>query len=170
MALLVLNSTSNTVYVAVGYPNSGCTGVTAKRGWYAVPPGRTVPIYGGSVSGWSFWWYAEDAFGHVWAGDSFTDVPNEAFDMCWIEACPPPRCRRLGFRKTRYFGDWFQRDYTIRLVLASSVKKSKSDNVLIALPTKRKFKFRKYQHGIINKRKFKYGKYKHGIFDRTRKS
>lgn len=159
MTLAVRNSTPNTVYIVVGYPNDGCNNPSrGKRGWYVARPGRTVTIYGGRVARDQFFWYAEDDAGHVWSGSengfNQTAVPEDAFDMCWIENCPAPRCRRLAFRSI-YFGSFFQSDYTINLVLSSSQKKTNSRTIRIALPTKRRVKNLKHRHGIINKSKRK---------------
>lgn len=153
MALRFRNSTPNPVFVAVNYPNEGCGNGRAIRGWYEVSPGRTVTIYGGSVTLNSFYWYAEDDFGHVWGGTRIFNVPNEAFDMYSIAACPPPRCRPLGFRYLAFGGNFFSSNHTINLVLASSQRKAKSAQIQDVLPTKRKLKYRKYRRGIINKLK-----------------
>lgn len=155
MAISIRNSTPNTVYVAVGYYNTGCSPRQGKRGWYSVAPGRTRVVYGGRSHHATFRYYAEDDVGHVWSGNNFTDVPDDAFDMCWIANCSPGTpCRRLGFRDPGYFDCLTcPGDRTINLVLSSSQQKSKSRKILIALPTKRKLKFRKHRHGIIKRTK-----------------
>ncbi|WP_134705180.1 DUF1036 domain-containing protein [Ammoniphilus sp. YIM 78166] len=154
MALRFRNSTPNPVFVVLGYQNPACNNNFGIRGWYEVPPGRTVSVFGGRVGGRSFYWYAEDDFGHVWAGPIPQNVPNEAFDMCSIAACPPPRCRTVGFRTIRFTGTFdpiTTIDHTINLVLTSSQRKAKSAHIRDVLPTKRKLKYRKYRRGIINK-------------------
>ncbi|WP_053912198.1 DUF1036 domain-containing protein [Aneurinibacillus migulanus] len=152
MAISIRNSTPNLVYVAVAYYNEGCSPRYGKRGWYSIEPGRTTVVFGGRSNHAYFRFYAEDNFGHVWGGDDFTNVPNEAFDMCWVANCIP--CRRLGFRNPGYFDCVFcPGDRLINLVLSSSRRQSKSSKILIALPTKRKLKYRKYPHGIIKKTK-----------------
>ncbi len=140
MPISIRNSTPNPVDVAVAYYNEGCSPRYGKRGWYNVAPGRTVVVFGGRSNHAYFRFYAEDAFGHVWDGGDFTDVPNEAFDMCWIANCRPGTpCRRLGFRDPGYFDCAFcPGDRLINLVLSSSRRQSKSSKILIALPTKRK--------------------------------
>lgn len=157
MPIYIRNSTPNRVYVAVGYYNEGCTPNMGKRGWYQVEPGTTVTVFGGRTNHAYFRYYAEDEFGHVWSGSDFTDVPDDVFDMCWIANCSPGvSCRRLGFRNPGYFDCFFcPADRLINLVLTSSRKKSKSNKIIHAVPTKRKVKFRKYRHGIINKMKRK---------------
>lgn len=113
-------------------------------------PGRTRVIFGGGVGGREFYWHAHDQLENEWAGGQLFNVPREAFDMCTIAACPPPRCRPLGFRYLA-FGSVpiFRPDHTINLVLASSQRKSNSSNIRDVLPTKRKLKYRKYRRGII---------------------
>lgn len=144
MPISIRNSTPNPVDVAVAYYNEGCSPRYGKRGWYNVAPGRTVVVFGGRSNHAYFRFYAEDAFGHVWDGGDFTDVPNEAFDMCWIANCTP--CKRVGFFETRNASGGRQ----IILTLNSSLRKSKSSNNQIVLPTKR-LKYRKYPQNIINK-------------------
>lgn len=146
VTLSIRNSTPNTVYAVIGYPNEGCTPRKGKRGWYAIRPGRTVLVFGGTANN-VFSYYVEDDAGHVWAGDDFTDVPDEAFSRCWIEACKP--CRRLGFRGIAFFGG--SSDRIINLVLSRSQVKSTSRIIHLAWPSLRKLNDRKYPHGIINK-------------------
>lgn len=153
MTLYFRNRTPNLVYVAIGYPNQGCSPINyAKRGWYAIQPGGRAAVYGGRASGKSFYWYAYDRVGNVWDGQYFTDVRSTVFDWCWNTGCST--CRSVGFREISFL-DYFlaPADRTIDLVLSSSQRRSKSRNIHIALPTKRKLKYRKYTHGIINKTK-----------------
>jgi len=157
MSISIRNSTPNTVYVAVAYYNGGCSPRYGKRGWYSVAPGRTRVVYGGRFNYAYFRYYAEDSFGNVWDGNNFTNVPDDPFDTCWIANCSPgTSCRRLGFRDPGYFNCTFlcTEDKIINLVLSSSRKQSKSRKILIALPTKRKLKYRKHPHGILKKTKF----------------
>lgn len=162
MALFIRNSTPNTVSVAIGYPNKGCSpypagrkaqvfggrvayhGGLAKRGWYNIPAGRTVQVYGGRVAGHFFYVHAHDSFGNVWGGDDFTDVPRMAFDMCWIARCKPgTTCRRRGFDVHLFrngVNPFAPGDGTIEIYLTRSQRTSKSRNIRILLPSKRKSK------------------------------
>jgi hypothetical protein len=154
--IYIRNSTPNRVFVAVGYYNEGCSFNRGKRGWYLVGPGRTALVFGGKFNHDQFRYYAEDDFGHVWSGGDYTNVPEDAFDMCWIANCTP--CRRVGFRVplTNCAPIFGCQDIIINLVLTSSRRgrrQSKSGKIVMALPTKRILKYRKYRHGIINKMK-----------------
>lgn len=143
MGLNFRNSTSSTVYVAIGYLNYGCSPVTyAKIGWYRLFPGETRQVWSGYAGGRTFFYYAEDSFGRSWSGAYFTQVPNQAFHLCWNAGCFP--CRNLGFRRIDI--SIFYRDYTVNLVSSSSRSSSKQGNILMALPSKQdmsKPKFRK---------------------------
>lgn len=155
MPIYIRNSTPNLLYVAVGYFNEGCSPRFGKRGWYHVQPGTTAMVFGGRTNHSYFRYYAEDDFGHVWGGDTFTDTPEDAFDMCWIANCPPrTSCNRLGFANPGYF-DCFgcPSDRLLNLVLTSSRRQSKSGVFMNVLPTKRRLKFRKHRHGNIKKLK-----------------
>ncbi|WP_391559226.1 DUF1036 domain-containing protein [Robertmurraya sp.] len=164
MPLWIRNGTPNIINVAVGYPNEGCFPRFGKRGWYVIQPGRYATVFGGRANT-ALYVYAFDRFGNEWGGPFFTDVPDEAFDMCWIANCTP--CKRVGFFETRNASGGRQ----IILTLNSSLRKSKSSNNQIVLPTKR-LKSRKYPQNIINKTN-KQGKLKSAnkqmIFSRRRK-
>lgn len=129
------NNTNSTVYIAYAYQNSNCRPVTyAKIGWYRVEPGQTRQVWSGYAGGRTFYYFAEDVFGRTWNGPYFTQIPNQAFHWCWNTGCST--CRNLGFRRIDV--PVFYADYTINLLLTSSQGKSKSGNILTALPSKLK--------------------------------
>ena len=128
------NSTSSPVYIAFGYPNSGCGPVNyAKIGWYRVDPGQTRQVRSGYVGNQTFYYYAEDAFGRRWSGPYFTDLPQQAFHWCWNTGCTT--CRYLGMRSVSV--PLFYFDYTVNLISTSSKGKIISRYVRNALPSKR---------------------------------
>jgi hypothetical protein len=58
-------------------------------------------------------YYAEDDFGHVWAGPYRTSVPWDSFERCWNVLFSPARV--VGFRVVCI--DWDIMDYTINLTI-----------------------------------------------------
>src|SRR5215469_5869039 len=87
------NSYGSDIYVAIGYynPNQcGAAGGFTKQGWWHIPPGQCVTVYGGSLravnSHWAFYAYSTDGRG-VWqgsAGNYCTTVNStQEFIGCW---------------------------------------------------------------------------------------
>jgi hypothetical protein len=115
MGLYFHNKTNATLWVVYADYEPDCEdegGVKwEKNGWYKVIPGKTVKVWSGWAGGNKFFFYAEDDFGHVWAGGFFTHIPWVAFSWCW--ATSSSSGRTLGLRK--FFAS--NMDYTINLVL-----------------------------------------------------
>jgi Protein of unknown function (DUF1036) len=118
VGLYFQNRTQETILVAFGYPNNGCwnegTGVQySKKGWYSVAPGAEIKVYTGWVGGDAWFYHAEaQASGATWEGEFHTDVPSEAFDLCWGLGIGGV-ARDLGFRRVRPGADVM--DYTVAL-------------------------------------------------------
>ena len=102
------NDTSNDVWVAtVRTSEKGCLEPYCptqkkwiRKGWWKIAPNGTATVYS-DPWGEGFWkFYAEDQFGHVWAGDpnSSTDpvvcTPQTPFSGCTPVACQsdPDNC------------------------------------------------------------------------------
>jgi hypothetical protein len=115
MGLYFENATPSPVWVVYAHPSSypQCDFGWYKKGWYQVAPGTTAKVWSGAIGGHSFMYYAEDDFGHVWAGPYHAFVPSDAFYLCWEDESGSGRVS--GFR---YFHvDVIYLDYTKRLVL-----------------------------------------------------
>jgi Protein of unknown function (DUF1036) len=115
LGLYFENATPSTVWVVYGHPSSysWCNLGWYKKGWYKVDPGSTVKVWSGWIGGETFMYYAEDDFGHVWAGTHHTFVPWDAFYLCWEDTSGAGEV--AGFRYF-YLGGVYM-DYTKRLVL-----------------------------------------------------
>jgi uncharacterized membrane protein len=115
MGLYFENATPSPIWVAYGHSSeySWCDAGWYKKGWYKVGPGSTAKVWSGSIGGHCFVYYAEDDFGHVWAGPYTTFVPWNAFYLCWEDQSGAGKV--LGFR---YFCvPWIYLNYTKRLIL-----------------------------------------------------
>jgi hypothetical protein len=115
MGLYFENATPHTVWVTYGHQSSAswCDVGWYKKGWYKIAPASTAKVWSGWIGGHDFTYYAEDDFGHVWAGPYGTRVPWDAFYLCWEDTSGSDRY--LGFR---YFVvGWAYADYTKRLIL-----------------------------------------------------
>ncbi len=156
MSLYFRNSTPNTIFFCFVHRANpvDCPEGYGKRGWFRLAPGATELAWVGSARRVRSY-YAEDNFGHVWSeNDPITHIPNSAFTWCLNRRCSPTfillrLCRSLGFRTILSL----EEDLILELTLTSNRRTSKLGNVRIELPTKRKLKYRKYSHGIINKTK-----------------
>ena len=115
MGLYFHNKTNSPVWVVYAEyaPDCGDEGGVKwrKKGWYKVSSGKTVKVWSGWAGGDKFFFYAEDDFGHIWAGQYFTFVPWNAFNWCWNTASN--NGTTVGLRKI--YGS--NMDYTINLVL-----------------------------------------------------
>lgn len=85
MGLYFKNATVSPVWVIYGYERPGCEGGVdwAKKGWYQINPASTAKVWSGWVGGNCWMYYAEDDFGHSWAGAYNAFVPWTNFDWCW---------------------------------------------------------------------------------------
>lgn len=114
MGLYFRNEAWNPLWVAIGYPRRGCEGGVdyAKKGWWQVPAFETVKVWTGWVGGDPWFFYAE-AHNPLtrWGGDYFTQVPNNAFDLCWNVGVNPSSNEGFG----RVDISWEIMDYTIVL-------------------------------------------------------
>lgn len=131
MALYIQNETSNYVWVAFAHRSANCSPITwVKKGWWQVAPGRTQMIFNGSTVNQWYYVYVEDTEGNVWDGSYYTYVPDDAFEMCWIERCTP--CNYVGFQRTVNITTV---NHTLRITKTS--KKSRSGNTSTLVYTKR---------------------------------
>ncbi|MHA4218327.1 MULTISPECIES: hypothetical protein [Bacillus] len=64
------------------------------------------------AGGHKFLYYAEDGFGHIWAGNYFTQIPAYAFDWCWNMGSTDSRT--LGLKMTDEISSTSQ-DYKITI-------------------------------------------------------
>jgi hypothetical protein len=115
MGLYFENATPSTVWVVYGHPSTTpwCDAGWYKTGWYEIAPESTVKVWSGWIGGHSFEYYAEDDFGHVWAGEDLTFVPWDTFYLCWEDQMFPGKTQGLRWF---YVGGVYV-DYTKRLVL-----------------------------------------------------
>jgi uncharacterized membrane protein len=116
MGLYFENATPNTVWVTYGHPSTTpwCDAGWYKKGWYQVAPGAEAKVWSGSIGGHSFMYYAEDDFGHAWAGEYHAWVSWNSFYLCWEDQSTPPGAV-VGFR--HFVVPWPYLDYTKRLIL-----------------------------------------------------
>jgi uncharacterized membrane protein len=88
------NGTPNTVWVTHAVKelsnglfsscdSTGCgTSFWRLRGWWAIAPGGTVTVWGGTFHNFFQKYHADDDFGHRWVGSQTFCTPNPAFDFC----------------------------------------------------------------------------------------
>jgi Protein of unknown function (DUF1036) len=115
VGLYFKNATVSPIWVIYGYEAPGCEGGVdwAKSGWYEIAPASTVKVRSGWVGGDCWMYYAEDDFGHVWAGPYNTFVPWNSFDWCWNTASTSGKT--VGMRI--FCLDWDVMDHTKILTL-----------------------------------------------------
>lgn len=114
------NSRSEALWVAIGLLDTDCGrseeggGIDyTKQGWWQVNPGAEVKVWSGWAGGDAWFFYAENASRSlVWAGDYFTDVPDNVFDLCWNIGVGGA-ARNLGMRRVRPGAEIM--DYTLLL-------------------------------------------------------
>jgi Protein of unknown function (DUF1036) len=88
MALYFHNNYAETVSLAVGLSDSGCSPSFRKHGWFKIHHGHTLEVYSGDLSAiipFICYWYAMAADGTVWAGPYNTLVSTGSFDQCFYD-------------------------------------------------------------------------------------
>jgi hypothetical protein len=115
MGFYFKNNRQEVIWVVFGYPREGCEGGVdyGKKGWYRLAPGDVAKVYTGWAGSDAYFYYAEaDDLSPKWSGRYFTDVPLNAFDLCWNLGVSGA-ATRLGFRRVHV--DYDIMDYTLGL-------------------------------------------------------
>jgi hypothetical protein len=122
MGLYFHNKTNESIDLVFAHKYEDCEGTQyKKKGWYTIAPGQKIKVWSGWAGSYKFYYYAENiSRTRVWpreGRDYFTEIPNNAFDMCWDLASttfghgPEPKELGMGLIDP----DWGVMDHTISL-------------------------------------------------------
>jgi uncharacterized membrane protein len=88
VAIYFRNMTSDRIFVAFGWRDSGCEVQFRKSGWWYLPREWQACVYDGEARG-TFYYYVMSYHRDVeWGGDGYFEVSDEAFDACFTDRLP----------------------------------------------------------------------------------
>jgi uncharacterized membrane protein len=120
MGLVLCNHYPRTISTVIMFysPDScgGEGGDFEQMGWWNIEPGACALVYANDLEDLNrYWFYYAISFsdGAFWAGDLQSQVPLDAFSLCWNIGISGPPMKQIGYRELD-IGD--NDDYTLNFI------------------------------------------------------